>query len=158
MGQWECSSESLYSFLVSLFSFSLIYLFLVLMDTSEVVCLCSSLSMNEQVAIVVVSNKVQQRGDAMAATCLLGKILTSKSFNNDVFVRSIPTIWKFTRGIRMEHIEHFFFFCFSSKQDRHRILAIGHWHFNRSSLVLSPLADGGVLTQLPFGCIFLMCL
>lgn len=45
----------------------------------------------------------------MAATCLLGKILTSKSFNNDVFVRSIPTIWKFTRGIRMEHIEHFFF-------------------------------------------------
>lgn len=150
---WECSSESLYSFLVSLFSFFsnlFIYLFLVLMDTSEVVCLCSSLSMNEQVAIVVVSNKVQQRGDAMAATCLLGKILTSKSFNNDVFVRSIPTIWKFTRGIRMEHIEHFFFFCFSSKQDRHRILAIGHWHFNRSSLVLSPLADGGVLTKQSF--------
>lgn len=88
----------------------------------------------------------------MAATCLLGKILTSKSFNNDVFVRSIPTIWKFTRGIRMEHIEHFFFFffCFSSKQDRHRILAIGHWHFNRSSLVLSPLADGGVLTKQSF--------
>lgn len=55
------------------------------MDTSEVVCLYSSLSMNEEVAIVVVSNKVQQRGDAMAATCLLGKILTSKSFNNDVF-------------------------------------------------------------------------
>lgn len=108
---WECSAVPSCSFFVSLVRFYLVFfsLFLVLMDTLWIVCLCSSLLMKEKAVIVVVSDEVQQQGDAMTALCLLGKILTSKSFNNDVFVRSILMIWKFKKGIRVEHTKHFFF-------------------------------------------------
>lgn len=79
----------------------------------------------------------------MAVTSLVGKVLQSRSVNNEVFVYSIPLIWKFIKGVRVEHI---FLFHFANENERNLILLMGPWHFNCSLLALSPLASNGVLT------------
>ncbi|KAL5862997.1 hypothetical protein ACOSQ3_000511 [Xanthoceras sorbifolium] len=96
---------------------------------------------------IVLETPLREAGERKLALCLVGKILTTKLINRDVFRAIIPKIWRTTQTFIIENVkENVFVFQFQNQADKRRVLMGGPWSFDKCLIVLEePLGDGKFL-------------
>ncbi|KAL5792899.1 hypothetical protein ACOSP7_001493 [Xanthoceras sorbifolium] len=96
---------------------------------------------------IVLETPLKEAGERKLALCLVGKILTTKLINRDVFRAIIPKIWRTTQTFIIENVkENVFVFQFQNQADKRRVLMGGPWSFDKCLIVLEePLGDGKFL-------------
>ncbi|KAK3221553.1 hypothetical protein Dsin_008578 [Dipteronia sinensis] len=117
------------------------------MDTDEIARLCDTISMNEKDnTSLILDVNVQDLGEQRLALCLVGKILTAKLVNKEVFNDVMNKIWRVDGGMEIEPIRgNIFAFYFRSEFDRQRILKGGPWSFDSVIIAFeNPTGTGNV--------------
>ncbi|KAK2645059.1 hypothetical protein Ddye_020254 [Dipteronia dyeriana] len=77
------------------------------MDTDELALLCSSaLSVKEMEGPVkTLDAGLINKRERRLSLCLVGKVLTSKLINREVFMNVIQSVWQISEGVEIEWIE-----------------------------------------------------
>ncbi|KAK3212077.1 hypothetical protein Dsin_016783 [Dipteronia sinensis] len=104
------------------------------MNADEIVKLYDALSIKEKERPVqTLDDRLKVLGKQRLALCLVGKILTNKLVNREVFMNVMNKIWKVDGGVEIEPIKgNIFAFYFKNLEGRQRILKGGPWSFDRA--------------------------
>lgn len=99
--------------------------------------------LEEEEEIITSKRELKERVETMAACCLVGKILSTKAVNKEVFKTVIQ------HGVKVESLgKNKFISYFKSEIDRRRLVTNGPWHFDRSFIMLTELNEIGELVML----------
>ncbi|KAK0608552.1 hypothetical protein LWI29_032271 [Acer saccharum] len=122
------------------------------MDAQEIVKLCESLSLVEDVgAIRHVEEELQSEGLKDVSHVLVGKVLTGRKVNREGFIGLIEQLWSPIGRVETESVgENIFMFYFRNAEDRNRIWQRGPWHFDNSLIVLEKPDKLGDISTLKF--------
>ncbi|KAK2634346.1 hypothetical protein Ddye_029138 [Dipteronia dyeriana] len=72
--------------------------------------------------------------------CLVAKVLSRKTVNNEAFIRVMGKVWQVKRGVVIESLTgNIFMLHFKKGDDRNRILSGNPWSFYDALIVLIPL-------------------
>ncbi|CAN1853528.1 hypothetical protein LINPERHAP1_LOCUS41049 [Linum perenne] len=75
--------------------------------------------------------------------CLVGFLVTDKSYNFPAFQTRMASLWRPGRGVTIEDIGNkLILIRFYHAVDLKRVLEMGPWSFNQSLLVLKELQEG----------------
>ncbi|KAL5792149.1 hypothetical protein ACOSP7_000743 [Xanthoceras sorbifolium] len=122
------------------------------MDSEEIANLCAFMSIVDvEAPAVKVEGKLKEVGDRKLGLCLVGRVITNKQVNREVFRGIIPKILRTTQDFDIEVLkENTFIFQFRNQLDRKRVLAGGPWSFDRGLLVLEEPAGAGHINGMKF--------
>ncbi|TXG53056.1 hypothetical protein EZV62_022225 [Acer yangbiense] len=122
------------------------------MDAQEIVRLCESLSLVEDVgAIRHVEEDHQMEGLKDVSHVLVGKVLTGRKVNREAFIGLIEQLWSPIGRVDTESVgENIFMFYFENTEDRNRIWQRGPWHFDNSLITLEKPDRLGDISMLKF--------
>ncbi|KAK2655326.1 hypothetical protein Ddye_008378 [Dipteronia dyeriana] len=122
------------------------------MDAFEVARLCESLSLDEEGRIIHQLEKdFQQEGLRDVSHCLVGKVLSGKKVNRDVFNGLIEQLWSSIGKVEIELVgDNIFMFYFRKLEDQNRIWQRGPWHFDNSLIILEKPDGLGDISKLKF--------
>ncbi|KAL5756968.1 hypothetical protein ACOSQ2_021714 [Xanthoceras sorbifolium] len=82
---------------------------------------------------------------------LVGKLLSTKLMNRDVFHSLIAKIWRTTQAIEVENVrENVFAFHFQNTADHQRVFIRGPWNFDNALLVLEAPSGSGDFADMQF--------
>ncbi|TXG72493.1 hypothetical protein EZV62_001072 [Acer yangbiense] len=120
------------------------------MDQEEIARLCAALSIkSKDEKLWSVQDTLKESAGRKLDLCLVGKILSNKHVNRDVFRTVIPKIWQIQMEIEVVQ-DNTFLFYFRSQSDRCRVLAGGPWSFDNSLLVLEKVSGVGDIANVSF--------
>ncbi|CAL2227508.1 unnamed protein product [Prunus armeniaca] len=101
------------------------------------------LTEDESDAIQVGQNDIEDVGERLK-TSLVGKVLTTNTFNREAFKQTMLMIWSTVREVVVKDIgETLFLFIFATEKDRQKVLRSGPWNFDKA-LVLLETPDGSI--------------
>ncbi|KAK3037839.1 hypothetical protein RJ639_031880 [Escallonia herrerae] len=68
--------------------------------------------------------------------CLVGKVLTNRSFNEEAMKKTARLLWRATKGVTISDLDqNLFIFRFTSEAKRSWVIRQGPWHFENNLLV-----------------------
>ena len=122
------------------------------MDVEDITLLCSGLSIQEKERpIRTLDGILKDRGEQRLALCLVGKVLSTKLVNKNVFTGVMSKIWRVDGRVKIEQIKgNTFEFLFRSLKARQRVLNGGLWSFDRAIIVLEKPTGEGVVDDMLF--------
>ncbi|KAK3192989.1 hypothetical protein Dsin_024299 [Dipteronia sinensis] len=122
------------------------------MNADDIALMCDAISLKEKARpVCVLDTKLKDRGEKRLALCLVGKILTTKLVNRNVFVNVMNRIWRVDGGVEIEPIKgNIFAFFFKNAEDRQRVLNGGPWSFDRAIIVFEKPAGTGDVLDMKF--------
>lgn len=85
----------------------------------------------------------------MAAHCLVGKVLLTRSINREGLKTTMQQAWRTIKEVKIESMgNNIFLFKFASEEEKKRILMGGPWHFDKALIVLTePVSIGDIKDQ-----------
>ena len=90
-------------------------------------------------------------GTESVAKTLVGKLISSKAFNQDTIFNAISGFWKINGIVKIESVgNNKFLFQFSDLADRRKVLGGGPWLIEKQLLVLDAPTGIGNYTKLVF--------
>ncbi|KAL9416875.1 hypothetical protein AB3S75_039958 [Citrus x aurantiifolia] len=119
------------------------------MDTEELIKKCSSIALEEEEEDkIMYEGKIKEKGEMLAAHCLIGKILLNRGIHIEGLRNAMRQVWKTFREVKIESLgEKFFMFRFGT-EDKKRVFSGGPWHFDNALIVFSePKGVGDVKKQ-----------
>ncbi|KAK9200734.1 hypothetical protein WN944_015932 [Citrus x changshan-huyou] len=122
------------------------------MDTEELIRRCKSISLEEAEGNKFsFKGRVKEKGAQIAAECLVGKVLHTRSINTEGLRTALNQVWQAKKEVKIENLgDNIFIFKFGNEVDKKRILAGGPWHFNQSLIVLKEPNGIGEITAQSF--------
>ncbi|TXG49182.1 hypothetical protein EZV62_025057 [Acer yangbiense] len=104
----------------------------------EIVRLCGSMSLKERDGLVrTLKTNLTEVGLRRMAISLVGKVLSPKPVNRDVFRGVMRKFWQTREGVEIESVrDNIFTFQFGNMEDKRRIISGGPWSFNDALIVL----------------------
>ncbi|TXG57016.1 hypothetical protein EZV62_018329 [Acer yangbiense] len=107
------------------------------MNAEDIALLCSGLSIQEKERqVLTLEGKLKDKGEQRLAFCLVGKVLSTKMVNKNVFIEVMNKIWSVEGGVEIDQIKgNTFEFLFKSLKARQRVLNGGPWSFDRVIIV-----------------------
>ena len=120
------------------------------MDTKELIKKCSSIALEEEEEDkIMYEGKIKEKGEMLAAHCLIGKILLNRGIHIEGLRNAMRQVWKTFREVKIERLgEKFFMFKFGTEEDKKRVFSGGPWHFDNALIVFSePMGVGDVKKQ-----------
>ncbi|KAH9781767.1 CCHC-type domain-containing protein [Citrus sinensis] len=118
------------------------------MDAEELLRKCqASVSKEEETDIVTFMGRMKIKGEEIAANCLVGKVLTSRSINKEGLKAAMQMAWRTVKEVKIESMGDNIF-LFASEEEKKRVLMGGPWHFDRALIVLTePTGIGDIKNQ-----------
>ncbi|XP_052296966.1 uncharacterized protein LOC127902189 [Citrus sinensis] len=116
----------------------------------ELIKKCSSIALEEEEEDkIMYEGKIKEKGEILAAHCLIGKILLNRGIHIEGLRNAMRQVWKTFREVKIESLgENFFMFKFGTAEDKKRVFSGGPWHFDNSLIVFSePKGVGDVKKQ-----------
>ncbi|KAK3195438.1 hypothetical protein Dsin_026748 [Dipteronia sinensis] len=122
------------------------------MNADEVAQLCEALTLQDlEGPLMPLQADLKNDGKRRLALRLVGKILSNKLVNRDVFMHLIPRIWKIKQGVEIEVVDgNVFSFTFKCTEDRQMVLHGGPWRFDKALLVLVEPTGKGDIKEISF--------
>ncbi|KAK1587054.1 hypothetical protein Q3G72_009090 [Acer saccharum] len=122
------------------------------MGSEDIDILCASLSLLERDGPVrILSADLKSEAMLRLSSSLVGKVLSKKLVNREVFMRVIGRIWQVKKGVEIESlIGNIFSFHFADKEDRCKVLSGAPWTFDNALLVLEEPEEKGTVEQMAF--------
>ncbi|KAK1560673.1 hypothetical protein Q3G72_029522 [Acer saccharum] len=81
--------------------------------------------------------ELKHHGKHKMALSLSGKMLSTKLINGKAFMSLIARVWQVRECKEIENVSrNVFTFTFMNEEDKRKVLAGGHWTFDRSLIVL----------------------
>ncbi|KAH9697633.1 zinc knuckle protein [Citrus sinensis] len=120
------------------------------MDTEELLRKCQAIvSKEEETDIVTFMGRMKIKGEEVAANCLVGKVLTSRSINKEGLKAAMQMAWRTVKEVKIESMgDNIFLFKFASEEEKKMVLMGGPWHFDRALIVLTkPIGIGDIKNQ-----------
>ncbi|KAK2661120.1 hypothetical protein Ddye_007653 [Dipteronia dyeriana] len=120
------------------------------MDPEEIVKLYAALSIkSHEEKLWCVDDTLKVSVGKKLDLSLIGKVISNKHVNRDVFRAVIPRVWQLTLDIEVVK-DNTFLFYFCNQGDRFRVLARGPWSFDNYLPVLEKPSGVGDITYLSF--------
>ncbi|KAK1582191.1 hypothetical protein Q3G72_012621 [Acer saccharum] len=122
------------------------------MNADDIASLCNGLSIHEKERpVCTLDGNLKDKGEQRLPLCLVGKVLTTKLVNKNVFIDVMNKIWRVEGGVEIDQIKgNTFEFLFKSLKDRQRVLSGGPWSFDRAILVFEKPTGEGVVDDMKF--------
>ncbi|KAK2652483.1 hypothetical protein Ddye_012358 [Dipteronia dyeriana] len=122
------------------------------MSADEVARLCQALYLKDRERpLVPLQMNLRDEGEKKMGFRLLGKLLSNRLTNRDVFINLFPRLWRTVEGFDIEVISgNTFSFTVKNASDRWRVLQGGLWNFNKSLLVLEEPVGKGEIKGMSF--------
>lgn len=120
------------------------------MDTEALLRKCqANVSKAEEADIVKFMGRMKIKGEEVAAHCLMGKVLTSRSLNKDGLKAAMQLAWRTVKVVKVESMgDNIFLFKFAAEEPKKRVLMGGPWHFDKALIVLTePTGIDDIKTQ-----------
>ncbi|KAL9412274.1 hypothetical protein AB3S75_045822 [Citrus x aurantiifolia] len=120
------------------------------MDAEELIRKCEAITLqSEEDNMISFGGRMKAKGEKLAAHCLVGKILQSRSVSREGLRAAMQQAWRTNKEIKVESLgDNTFIFKLPSESEKKRILYGGPWHFDRSLLVITePRGVGDVKRQ-----------
>ncbi|KAK3193163.1 hypothetical protein Dsin_024473 [Dipteronia sinensis] len=93
----------------------------------------------------------QLEGLGDVSRCLVGKVLTGKKVNRDVFIGLIEQLWSLIGRVRIKSVgDNTFMFFFRSLEDRNQIWNRCPWQFDKSLIFLGKPIGSGDISKIAF--------
>lgn len=95
------------------------------MDTDDLLCKCQAVVLKEEeVDIVAFMGQMRIKGEEVAANCLVGKVLLSRSINREGLKAAMQIAWRTMKEVKIESMrDNIFLFKFASEEEKKRVLA-----------------------------------
>ena len=122
------------------------------METDDLIKKCSAITLEEEDDDkVIFGGKMKEKGAKIAADCLVGKILTTRSTSYEGVRAALQQAWRPAGVVKIESLRNkIFMFKFSLEEDKRRVLTGGPWHYDRALIVLQEPNAIGNVTEHPF--------
>ena len=122
------------------------------MDPEDIARLCGSLSLLEHGGHVQNLDEHLKFATIDKMTlCLVGKILSNKPINRDVFMRVIGRIWQVKKGLSIEFVtSNVFAFHFQDLEESQKVLSRGPWSFDEALMVLETSVGTEMIENMVF--------
>ncbi|KAI9201183.1 hypothetical protein LWI28_019811 [Acer negundo] len=122
------------------------------MNTDELATLCGVLLVKERDGSVrTMDVNLLDNGERRLSLCLVGKVLTTKLVNREVFTDVIHSVWRVSEGVDIEWIEgNIFAFHFKNLEDRKRVILGGPWSFDKAMLIFEESVGDGDIKCMKF--------
>ncbi|TXG64847.1 hypothetical protein EZV62_011841 [Acer yangbiense] len=122
------------------------------MSAADLAELCENLSLtDEDGAILEIIEEAELEGEEDVDHNLVGRVLSGKKVNKEVFKSLIDQLWNPFGNVEIELIgENAFMFHFVNRDERNRFWHRGPWHFGRSLIVLEKPVGFGDVSKLGF--------
>ncbi|TXG70163.1 hypothetical protein EZV62_005098 [Acer yangbiense] len=122
------------------------------MSSMELADLYKNLTIaDEDGAVHEITEETQKDGVKDVERCLVGKVLSGKRVNRDVFRGLIDHLWSPFGSVEIELIgENTFMFYFINRDDRNRFWLREPWHFGNSLIALEKPVGFGDIKNLRF--------
>lgn len=109
------------------------------MDMEELIRKCEAITLqSEEDNMISFGGRMKAKGEKLAAHCLVGKMLQSRSMSWEGLRAAMQQAWRTNKEIKVEGLgDNTFIFKLLLKSEKKRILYGGPWHFDRSLLVIT---------------------
>ncbi|KAK3205549.1 hypothetical protein Dsin_019595 [Dipteronia sinensis] len=120
--------------------------------SEDIAKLCANLTLLEiEGPVLRLQDGLKAAGLRRLALSLVGKVLTNRLVNCEVFIGVLRKIWRVKEGVEIEFVSNnIFTFQFKSVEDRRRILAGGPWTFDGALIVLEAPTGKGDIKKMNF--------
>ncbi|KAK1565320.1 hypothetical protein Q3G72_024056 [Acer saccharum] len=122
------------------------------MNVDEIARLCGSMSFTEQEGLVrTLKTYVKDAGLKRMSSSLVGKVLSKKLVNREVFRLVMRKIWITKDNVEIEPVtENIFTFHFQNAEDKQKIIARGPWSFDDALIAMEEPEGKGDIQRMKF--------